>query len=124
MCHSSDVSMIVFRSLVTGCVIIRPGTVSETMGCVQQQQYHWSRVVMRNNFSDVLQTIVRLHQSVINITNTDMIQLNETLVTDDLIDDIMIETDDTALFVAMEVGEAGSSSSGEAVSGVATDKCS
>ena len=79
---------------------------------------------MRNNFSDVLQTIVRLHQSVINITNTDMIQLNETLVTDDLIDDIMIETDDTALFVAMEVGEAGSSSSGEAVSGVATDKCS
>ena len=79
---------------------------------------------MRNNFSDVLQTIVRLHQSVINITNTDIIQLNETLVTDDLIDDIMIETDDTALFVAMEVGEAGSSSSGEAVSGVATDKCS
>ena len=79
---------------------------------------------MRNNFSDVLQTIARLHQSVINITNTDMIQLNETLVTDDLIDDIMIETDDTALFVAMEVGEAGSSSSGEAVSGVATDKCS
>jgi len=78
---------------------------------------------MRNNFSDVLQTIARLHQSVINITNTDMIQLNETLVTDDLIDDIMIETDDTALFVAMEVGEAGSSSSGEAVSGVATDKC-
>ena len=79
---------------------------------------------MRNNFSDVLQTIARLHQSVINITNTDMIQLNETLVTDDLIDDIMIETDDTALFVAMEVGEAGSSSSSEAVSGVATDKCS
>ena len=79
---------------------------------------------MRNNFSDVLQTIVRLHQSVININNTDIIQLNETLVTDDLIDDIMIETDDTALFVAMEVGEAGSSSSGEAVSGVATDKCS
>ena len=80
---------------------------------------------MRNNFSDVLQTIARLHQSLINITNTDMIQLNETLVTDDLIDDIMIETDDTALFVAMEVGEAGSSSSSsEAVSGVATDKCS